>query len=560
MLLFLLKVMRSCRTQCYGWVTDQDDLVKRNTNCFPLLLLPYAVISLLFAINPVMASTADHSEFEALKGPFSSAPEVTKVCIECHNKAANEVQHSIHGSWEYTHPVTGQQLGKKTVINAFCGNVVSNEPRCTSCHASYDWRDMTQKPPSASDDSMVDCLVCHDTTGEYSKWPTGAGHPLYEEKTKNGKTHLPPDLSKVAQNVGMPGRENCGACHFYGGGGDNVKHGDLSSALVNATAEVDIHMNSEGLDFSCSTCHVASEHKWAGSHYNLMATDKAGTGKPGERRDSASCESCHGLEPHPKDSITGLKLNHHVERVACETCHIPEFAKGGVATKTFWDWSQVDKTGLKGEGIEDYVQGDGKHRHGYLKHKGVFKYGEDVQPFYAWFNGQIEYSNADHKIDPSKVVEVNKIHGSEQDPESRIWPFKRMEGRQAYDKVNNNLVYTHVWGPKTDSALWTNFDWQKSITAAMQKAGKPYSGEFGFVDTYMYWPTTHMVAAKDKAVECQECHADEGRLKDVQISYMPATGKTERIDLLSMLAIAATLAGVFGHALIRVFASRRRNH
>lgn len=523
-------------------------------------LLSGMAIALLIGTHQAHASTADHSEFEELNRPFTNGPEVTKACIACHNKAAGEVQHSIHGTWEFGHTKTGQKLGKRTVINAFCGNVVSNEPRCTSCHASYDWKDMNQEPPSATDDSKVDCLVCHDTTGTYSKWPTGAGHPIYEAVTKNGKTHTPPDLTEVAQNVGMPGRENCGSCHFYGGGGDNVKHGDLSSALVEPTADVDIHMNKDGLDFSCSTCHVAKDHNWAGSHYDMMATDTEGTGKPGERRQSASCESCHGLEPHSKTTVAGLKLNHHVERVACETCHIPEYAKGGVATKTFWDWSQVDITGKKGEGIEDYVQGDGKHRHGYLKHKGVFKYGENVQPHYAWFNGEVEYTNTDHKIDPSKTVEVNMIHGSVDDPDSRIWPFKRMQGRQAYDTVHNKLVYTNVWGPETDTALWTNFDWQKSITAAMEKAGKPYSGEFDFVDTYMYWPTTHMVASSDKAVECQECHAEEGRLKDVDIPYMPAAGKTRIIDMLSIIAIAATILGILGHAIIRLFTAKRRNH
>lgn len=505
------------------------------------------------------ASTADHSEFEELQGPFATGPEVTKACIDCHNQAADEVKKSIHGTWEYDHPKTGQKLGKRTVINAFCGNVVSNEARCTSCHASYGWKDMNKKPPSATEDAKVDCLVCHDTTGKYVKWPTGAGHPLYEPKTKKGKTHMPPDLAKVAQNIGMPERQNCGSCHFYGGGGDNVKHGDLSSALVAPSKEVDVHMDKDGLNFSCSKCHVASDHNWAGSHYSLKATDKEGTGKPGERRESASCESCHGTEPHPKNTVAGLKINHHAERVACETCHIPEFAKGGVATKTYWDWSKVDKSGEMGKGIEDYVQGDGKHRHGYMKHKGIFKYGEDVKPHYAWFDGQVEYTNTDRKIDPTKVVEVNMIHGSEDDPDSRIWPFKRMEGRQAYDKVNKNLVYTNVWGPTTDTALWTNFDWQKSITAAMAKANKPYSGEYGFVDTYMYWPTNHMVAPKEDTLKCQECHSDEGRLKDVEIPYMPGAGKTKSLDMIAILAVLLTLAGVFGHALIRKVATKARN-
>lgn len=518
-----------------------------------------SLAGLMLLVNGMAdASTTDHMQFKELQGPFASGPEVTKACLACHNKAADEVHNSIHGTWEYHHPKTGQKLGKRNSINAFCGNVVSNEPRCTSCHPSYDWRDMNKEPPSATDDSMVDCLVCHDTTGTYSKWPTGAGHPLYKPKTKGGKTHMPPDLVKVAQNIGMPKRQNCGACHFYGGGGDNVKHGDLSSVLNEPSKEIDVHMAKDGPNFSCSKCHVASDHKWAGSHYSLKATDKEGTGKPGERRNSASCESCHGLEPHPKTTVAGLKLNHHVDRVACETCHIPVFAKGGVATKTYWDWSAVDKSGNKGKEIEDYVQGDGKHRHGYLKHKGIFKYDENVTPYYAWFDGQIEYTNADRKIDPTKVVEVNMIHGSNVDPASRIWPFKRMTGRQAYDKVNNNLVYNQVWGPTTDTALWTNFDWRKSIAAAMAKAGKPFSGEYGFVDTYMYWPINHMVTTKEKALKCQECHSDKGRLQNVKIPYMPAAGKTKQLDMISLLAVLATLGGVLGHASFRGIAKARR--
>lgn len=148
-----------------------------------------SLAGLMLLVNGMAdASTTDHMQFKELQGPFASGPEVTKACLACHNKAADEVRNSIHGTWEYDRPKTGQKLGKRNSINAFCGNVVSNEPRCTSCHPSYDWRDMNKEPPSATDDSMVDCLVCHDTTGIYSKWPTGAGHPLYKPKTKGGKT------------------------------------------------------------------------------------------------------------------------------------------------------------------------------------------------------------------------------------------------------------------------------------------------------------------------------------------------------------------------------------
>ena len=96
-------------------------------------------------------------------------------------------------------------------------------------HAGYGWEDMRQAPPSEPE--AVDCLVCHANTELYSKYPTKAGHPLYEPITVNGKTIMPPDLGKAAQSVTNPQRENCGSCHYYGGGGDGVKHGDLDSSL-----------------------------------------------------------------------------------------------------------------------------------------------------------------------------------------------------------------------------------------------------------------------------------------------------------------------------------------
>jgi hypothetical protein len=40
----------------------------------------------------------------------------------------------------------------------------------------------------------------------------------------------------------------------------------------------------------------------------------------------------------------------------------------------------------------------------------------------------------------------------------------------------------------------------------MDYAGLPYSGKFGFIETRMNWFITHMVAPKEKAVPCQDCH------------------------------------------------------
>ena len=105
---------------------------------------------------PAQASTADHSKFEILQKEFTSGPEVTEACLSCHTEASDQVHmHSIHFSWNYDHPETGQKLGKRNVINSFCGSVAGNEPRCTSCHAGYGWEDMNQDPPQEA--NAVDC-------------------------------------------------------------------------------------------------------------------------------------------------------------------------------------------------------------------------------------------------------------------------------------------------------------------------------------------------------------------------------------------------------------------
>ncbi|MGB0960363.1 MAG: tetrathionate reductase family octaheme c-type cytochrome [Halocynthiibacter sp.] len=502
----------------------------------------------------VSKSTADHSKFEILQKEFTSGPEVTKACLSCHTEADDQVMHSIHYQWDYESEL-GQVLGKSKVINAFCGNVAGNEARCTSCHAGYGWDDMSTPPPQQSE--AVDCLVCHDQSGQYTKLATGAGHPPLEPvsetaKTITGKKAWAVDLKKSAQSVGTPTRDNCGQCHFYGGGGDNVKHGDLSSALYNPSKDVDVHMSKDGADMVCSACHVEEKHQWAGSRYDADVVDAHKDMKPGAARTTATCTSCHSDDPHPLN-IKGLKLNDHTDKLACQTCHIPEFARGGVATKTWWDWSTGGQMNAEGKpyALHDYTQSDGKELHTYMSKKGHFDWGENVTPYYAWSNGSVEYTLGDQKIDPTKIVEINKIHGAPNTKDSRIMPFKRMEGRQAYDKVHEKLAYSHVWGPTTDTAFWTNYDWGKAIEAGMKAAGSEYSGEFGFVDTYMYWPITHMVAPSENALDCVACHAKDGRLSGITGVHMPGTNSMDAVGLLGRAIVLLALLGVIGHSLLR---------
>lgn len=514
-------------------------------------------------LNPKAApqlerSTADHSKFKELQQTFTSGPEVTKACLACHNTAGHQVMKSIHWTWEANSPTTGKKLGKKWAANNFCGSIISNETRCTSCHAGYGWKD---KDYDFTDQNNVDCLACHDTTGTYKKFGTDAGHPLYADREfepmegpPGKKQFKAPDLSKIAQHVGQPGRGNCGACHFNGGGGDAVKHGDLDSSLKNPSRELDVHMAKDGANMVCSDCHTFNAHQPSGSRYAATSKDKHGLDLPKDDHNHATCESCHGFTPHKE-----AKINNHTNKVACQTCHIPEFARGGIATKTLWDWSTAGKMDANGKPL--FIKDD----HGHLKYsaaKGDFAYGENVRPEYKWYNGVVHQiaitDKLDGLLDAKGVLELNRVEGSAKDPNARIWPFKVMHGKQPYDTGNNTLVVNHVYGDD-DTSLWKNYDYSKSIKAGMEYAGLPYSGQFGFIETRMNWFITHMVAPKEKAVPCQECHtrAADGRLAAITDIYLPGRDTKGWLDLLGGLMIAGAIGGGLLHGVVRI-ATRRK--
>lgn len=497
-------------------------------------------------------STADHRKFEALQGPFKTGPEVTQACLSCHNTAAHQVMQSVHWTWEAVNPLTGKTLGKRHAANNFCGSPLSNEPRCTSCHAGYGWEDRNY---DFSKESNVDCLVCHDTTATYRKYPTDAGHPLYaprEQGKGSGQFELPPDLVKVAQAVGKSSRHNCGACHFNGGGGDAVKHGDLDSSLITPPVALDVHMSPQGGNLSCASCHSFNAHQPAGSRYATLAKDVLGKDMKHEDHTRASCESCHDLQPHKQ-----ARLNQHVKRIACQTCHIPEFARGGIGTKTLWDWSTAGKRDAQGEAL--FIK-DERGRLIYSAEKGDFKYGENVRPSYKWYNGVVHQIVIDDKIDDSQILELNRVDGAASDPKARIWPFKVMLGKQPYDPVNKTLVVNHVYG-KDDTAFWGNYDYVKSIQAGMDYAGLPYSGQFDFIETRMNWFITHMVAPKEKALQCQDCHtrASDGRLHEITDIYLPGRDRQQWLDRLGSLLILGVIAASSVHGLARIISRRRRS-
>ncbi|MCX7164192.1 MAG: tetrathionate reductase family octaheme c-type cytochrome [Rhodocyclales bacterium] len=499
----------------------------------------------------LLKSTADHGKFKVLNQEFASGPEVTKACLSCHTEAAKQIHQTQHWKWEFVNPQTKQVLGKKHIVNNFCTSVASNEAACNSCHIGYGWRN---DKFDFSIEENVDCLVCHDHTGKYKK-PSGfAGMPVTRDTEfppGSGKIVKGINLQEIAQKVGPTTRNTCGSWHFNGGGGDGVKHGDLDSSLEAPGRDLDVHMDTKGLNFSCATCHKTDVHQVPGSRYAPTARDKAPAHMRGEgdKSNPATCQACHGQAPHK-----AARLNGHTAKLACQTCHIPAFARGGQPTKMFWDWSTAGKLGPDGKPM---VTKDDDGYDSYMTIKGDFVWKENVKPEYVWFNGTVKYTLRGDKIEKGdKPTAINSFEGSPTDGKSMIWPIKMFRGKQQYDPVNKTLVITHLAG-NDDTAFWKNLNWEKAVATGMASANAPFSGKVDFIETYSIWPITHMVAPKEKALACSECHSKSGRLAGIQGIYLPARDGNKLVDTVGWSMVLLTLLGVFGHAVLRIVASRK---
>ncbi len=428
--------------------------------------------------------------------------------------------------------------------------IKSNEARCTSCHAGYGWKD---KSFDFSSERNVDCLVCHEQTGNYEKFPTGAGHPVQEPKKFGGKMYHPPDWNESAQSVARPTRQNCGSCHFYGGGGDGVKHGDLDSSLLNPSRDLDVHMTAQngGPDFDCIRCHTTTNHQIDGRCYKVPAAKERKSLLEDDKVSRITCVSCHTEEPHEP----GHKANDHTDRVACQSCHIPRYAREK-PTKMFWDWSQAGQKNP--DGSIKVKKGDlGKPV--YHTKKGAFRWSKNVVPDYFWFNGTMEYQLINEAFDPSQeILEVNRPVGSRKDPKSRIYPFKVHRSVQPYDKKQQQMVNVHLFGSKESGAYWKTFDWHRAIDAGQEYMGLSWSGELGFMDTSYHFPITHMVAPKEDSLSCAACHARVGRLAGLTGFYMPGRDRSGLLDGIGWALAALSLLGVVLHGLGRAVTNRKR--
>lgn len=438
------------------------------------LLALMFTLSVFFFTGKVITQKSENDHSDRISGPFSTAQDVTKACLECHEEQADNFMKTSHWTWlgdESEIPGKGKiSVGKHNLFNNFYISLTSNESSCTNCHAGFGWIDGTF---DFSKKENVDCLICHAEPTKYSKKVGGGGLPDSEI-----------DLVKAAQSVRKPTKENCGKCHFYGMDGTEIKHGNLDPILANADKSADVHIG--GQKFECTKCHKTQNHKITGESHSISIDSK----------NIVSCADCHKAD----ESLHSNKLYaKHLSTVACETCHIPYYARSTSAL-TNWDWSEAGKK-------EDELNSDNLPV--YSKKYGQLTWEKNLTPTYAWSNGSNYYYSIGEKIDPQKILEISKPNGSISEAKAKIYPFRIMKGKQIFDSKNNYLIMPKLSG--TDG-YWATFDWKKSAELGMKAGNQTFSGDFGFVSTIMYIPIHHTVMPKENALKCTECHGNGKRL------------------------------------------------
>ncbi len=440
------------------------------------VLLPGLCLSLLtvilFQVTAAFAAPEEHIDISSWEG--------TATCLRCHETEAQQVFESVHYQWLGKTPYLvgdGPEVqGKLDVgVNSYCINIKGNWSGCGSCHVGLGAR--PTKVMTREQLENIDCLICHQQG--------------YKRTKVNGV--FVPDLPKMnmtmleaAQMVHKPNRVTCLQCHAKGGGGDNFKRGDLALAHgTTADDSFDVHMATTGGNLSCQGCHTTENHLMAGRGTDL---------RPTELDVEMNCTVCH----EGKDSTSGhgdSAIGRHVSRVACQTCHIPTYARNAT------DTSASEETEIDRDWRFPHLTSSG------AIHPTPVMAGEIV-PRYGWWDGRsstyLLYDDAviDQKTGAIPTSRpVGDISGS-----SKIYPFKYKTATQPLASSFNQLIALDT------SVYFSSGNVGAAVESGLENMGYQANEPYEWVQTDTFQLITHEVSPASEALRCNDCHADSVRI------------------------------------------------
>lgn len=423
------------------------------------------------------------------------------TCIACHETQARAMFGSVHyqemGETTAVPNIAGP-AGKgrngARVMNSYCGTPgTSSRATCATCHVGNG----RVPSPELTTEQLhnIDCLICHQDA--YKRVPAPPYQPLTFPGT-NGTLHtiqmvvedetgfqFVPDTAKMtismleaARTAHLPTRASCLRCHAGAGGSDGGKRGDLSTVTINPPVTSDVHMSPEGANLSCARCHSAGNHRVLGRGVDLRASDSA---------EMLTCAKCHTERPHGDyNARNGTTRDVHAMRVACQSCHIPTFAKDK-STEMERDWSHAEFSMAACRGQGGWLPSEVR--------------ASDVVPTYRWFDGTSlanELDQAPIQNDLGEAI-LALPNGSVQSPGAKLYPMKVHRSNAARHDASGLLV------PHSTFTYFSSGDFAKAIHRGQELSG--LSGPTTIVPVLEYQTINHGVVAASAALQCGACHS-----------------------------------------------------
>jgi hypothetical protein len=407
----------------------------------------------------------------------------------------------------------------------------------------------------------IDCLICHASAYDMNLKEIAF--------TDDGQAYWDQDRTMLAaMSIVTPTSENCLRCHQHNFGGDlyvDEEGEEFMQSQLNLGHDMpriahpgskrgtpyspswDVHA-AAGLD--CIDCHETEGHLIAkGQHTTTMMTNDL----PAV---DVSCTNCHGNEPHTGDYEGADFYNEHIDRVACQTCHIPSLQEDNATRRDFDTPMYEEHPGLyvytdelkatgPGDGLT-YVWWNGDAS--FLGNPmGDNPNGENLYKFYNPDNIWPEFADFDY--DGWYEEKMRPI--SNMKP-SKLYVMKRFNGRQHID-LSNIGPFGGMYVPYNLPTYYTSGDPDKAAAVEMEKGmmGMMYGAMFKYylMDKFMSfmdvdaWETSEydaltqgesmeprwmpMEAAMEVshairrvgALTCESCHTNDGVLDWTALGY-----------------------------------------
>ena len=459
--------------------------------------LVLALGTLFVIAAPLTARSApvpEHLNIAQYDGP--------ETCVACHQAEAEAMHGSVHYQQSGPTPnvlnipdVAGERGSGDIGMNTYCGaHVTSRRATCGNCHVGNG-----QFPSSEMSQAQlenIDCLMCHQDAYKRTAAPPfedlpavgPEGQAITVEAPVESATgfyympdeaNMPISILEAARTVHMPTPTSCLRCHAGAGGADGAKRGDISSVLIDPAPAIDVHMALTEGNLGCVDCHSAGGHRMRGRGLDLRPNDVA---------ERLTCAGCHGERPHDDYNPTnGKKKDTHALKVACQSCHIPTYAKG-VSTEIDRDWTQshYSASACNGQGgwkpeeihasdlIPSYGFWDGRSR--------VYVLGESPA-----LNGDGEYA-------------FGTPEGGVDSLASRLHPLKEHRGNAARHDQTGRMI------PHSTGTFFRSGDFDLAVRDGMAQVG--LTGDYTLVPVHTFQSINHGVAPEDDVLKCGDCHMD----------------------------------------------------